>query len=476
MRHYRLVRIVAALICLFAAGTIRAEQPTIHVFLLFCDAYPEAAGAINTSVSADRDLVKPLFRNFVSAKAWEVKLNIIEISGADATLDNIEQRFAAMTASVASDDTVYMHFSGHGAILDANKGEQFLQTCDLQLLSRKKIADQLAELPCRLRILITDCCSTYPEAGLVAEGDAKVDPWNNFYYLLMRHRGFVNITAASPGQAAYGKNNGGFLTVNLESDIQRFRTWKEVFESTRDRVFEETTEDLVAGEDPEIYGQRPFAYSLGEPLANFASEKTLPTGLQYQIPDSDRLLLDPLDVEEMTLQQLYLARNEIFARHGYDFSSEMLTDYFANRSWYQKRDGFKSPSLSEIEKRNAALILKVEKEFGGPFVTSTTLPDKNGNSNTTTEPADIFAHSSDQVLPRTVVQSLSLAQLSIARNEIYARHGFPFSSRALQEYFALKSYYRRTPSATDPKFNAVEAHNLWLIRKIERIKGGPYKW
>ncbi|MDA8633152.1 hypothetical protein N9L71_05290 [Verrucomicrobiales bacterium] len=37
-----------------------------------------------------------------------------------------------------------------------------------------------------------------------------------------------------------------------------------------------------------------------------------------------------------------------------------------------------------------------------------------------------------------------------------------------------KTYYERRKSEAEPNFNAVEEHNIWLIRKIERINGGAY--
>ena len=300
--------VAASCFLLTSLQSVRAE-PAVHVFLVFCNEYPGEAGAINESVSADRLLVKPLFNDFVSEQSWGVQLNMMEVSGTEATEANILQKFEEFTRSVGKDDTVYVHFSGHGAILDEQKGEQFLQTCDLKLMSRKKWADDIDALPCRLKILITDCCSSYPATGVVAEGDQRVDPWNHFYFLMMRHEGFVNITAASPGQAAYGTRIGGFLTVNLESDMQRFSTWKEVFESTRDRVFEETSADIVAeGDDPELYAQRPFAYSLGTAKIELAPGEKLPPGLQYQIPDSNRRVLSRAEIEEKSMQQLYLAR------------------------------------------------------------------------------------------------------------------------------------------------------------------------
>src|SRR5690606_25642534 len=112
-------------------------------------------------------------------------------------------------------------------------------------------------------------------------------------------------------------------------------------------------------------------------------------------------------------------RNEIFARHGYDFSNAFLRDYFAALSWYRVRPGFKDPSLSAVESANVETIRAVEKEMGGPYLGGkASLP---GSATGGSAPADIFPYSSERSLSRTVLQSLTLAELSIARNEIYAR-------------------------------------------------------
>ena len=163
--------------------------------------------------------------------------------------------------------------------------------------------------------------------------------------------------------------------------------------------------------------------------------------------------------------------------------SQSLSEPFGNVSgdfsrsgfwWYQARPGFKDPPLSAIEKMNVATILSVEKQLGGPYLGGkSVLPGEGGG---TVEPPDIFPYSSERTLSRSVVQTLTLPELSIARNEIFARYGFPFSSKALKDYFGRKSWYVRDESATDPDFNTVEKHNLWLIEKIERIQGGAHKW
>ncbi|MDF1824281.1 MAG: YARHG domain-containing protein [Verrucomicrobiales bacterium] len=453
----------------------RAER-AIHVFGVFCNAYEGQGGAINEGVTADKFILNTIFTEYFSEQSWGVKLNRRTLEGKAATKDTLLAEFELFSRNVGPDDTVYVHFSGHGVIHDPASGEQFLNFVDESEISRNEWAESIAALPCRLKILITDCCSSYPPEFVIAEGDERVEPWKNLYALLLEHEGFINITAAQPGQAALGSSNGGFLTINLESDMQRYSSWEKVFAETQKRVETETEGQIrMAGLLDQFDPQRPYAYSLGRRIENPEDQDLArPSTFEYVIPDSNVRELSAYELRDMGLQQLYLARNEIFARYGYDFSGAFLQEYFGSLSWYQKIPGFKSPPVTPLEAANADLILKIEKDQGGPFISSKkVMPgDQDGSDSF----PDIFAYSSQRALSRSVLQALSPPELSIARNEIYARHGYPFTSRALQEYFATKPYYYRDPSAKDPAFTDIENHNLWLIRKVERINGGAYSW
>ena len=464
--------LVMVILSVLALATAAQSEPTIHVFGVFCDAYPGSAGNINQSVTSDRYIVEETFRDHISQQGWGVKVRLHIVDGENATQAEIYRRWEALTTVVQADDTVYVHFSGHGIIPDPASGVQFLETVDLKSISRDVWANSVAALPCRLKILVTDCCSSYPPSEL-AEGAEEVEPWETLYFLLLRHEGFVNITAASPGQYAFGTARGGYLTVNLHSDMQRFRNWDSVFKACSERVWEETTEFLRGEGDNVTDPQRPVAYGLARAMAGTEFNSSLPESVAWVIPDSNRRKLIRDELSEMSLHQLYLARNEIFARHRFDFSTPLLQRYFASRSWYRRQPGFKSPSLTDLEKHNAELILAVEKENGGPFLSpAKSLP---GDASETSVP-DIFPYSSQQPLPRTVVQGLTRQELSLARNEIFARHGVAFQSKTLQDYFRRKSWYRPNPQIKDPPLNPVEQQNIWLIRKIERLKGGAYQW
>lgn len=84
----------------------------------------------------------------------------------------------------------------------------------------------------------------------------------------------------------------------------------------------------------------------------------------YIIPNSSSRLLSEEDIEDLTLQELNYAKNEIYARHGRKFDSKELQDYFNSKSWYEGTIApadFSDDMLSKIERDNVKLIKN--KEF-----------------------------------------------------------------------------------------------------------------
>ena len=72
-------------------------------------------------------------------------------------------------------------------------------------------------------------------------------------------------------------------------------------------------------------------------------------------------------LEGLTKEQLRLARNEIYARHGMIFGAQDLATYFATKTWYTPTvayaDFYDQVTISEIEAANVALIVDVEEEM-----------------------------------------------------------------------------------------------------------------
>lgn len=69
------------------------------------------------------------------------------------------------------------------------------------------------------------------------------------------------------------------------------------------------------------------------------------------------------DLSDKTTSQLRLLRNEIYARHGYKFTSEDLIEYFNKKSWYKQDSRFQKEDLSEEEIKAIEKIVKYEQEL-----------------------------------------------------------------------------------------------------------------
>lgn len=89
-------------------------------------------------------------------------------------------------------------------------------------------------------------------------------------------------------------------------------------------------------------------------------EKTIST---YIVPGSDSRYLDYSDLDGIEGQQLVLARNEIYARHGRKFNSPEIQSYFDKCTWYNgtiSPEAFDESSLNKYEKANIDFILQKE--------------------------------------------------------------------------------------------------------------------
>jgi hypothetical protein len=76
------------------------------------------------------------------------------------------------------------------------------------------------------------------------------------------------------------------------------------------------------------------------------------------------------ELQSLSLAELELMRNEIFARHGWIFNRKDLRDYFAGQGWYRPKgdpstrelsNRLVQSELSSIEKKNIQMIVSREK-------------------------------------------------------------------------------------------------------------------
>ena len=83
--------------------------------------------------------------------------------------------------------------------------------------------------------------------------------------------------------------------------------------------------------------------------------------------DSLDKLLGLKELRELSLRDLRLLRNTIYARRGRRFKSEELQGHFDGMSWYAAREDYSDKRLTKNDVRNIQLIKSVENEFGGPL-------------------------------------------------------------------------------------------------------------
>lgn len=88
----------------------------------------------------------------------------------------------------------------------------------------------------------------------------------------------------------------------------------------------------------------------------------------FILPESNSRLLTEEDLEGLSERELMLARNEIFARHGFIFSTQWIQGYFLTQDWYHgtmTAEQFDGGVFNVYERGNIDLILRVEAERAG---------------------------------------------------------------------------------------------------------------
>lgn len=92
---------------------------------------------------------------------------------------------------------------------------------------------------------------------------------------------------------------------------------------------------------------------------------------EYLIPDSDSRYIDDSDLDVFSSEEVQLARNEIFARHGRLFKTDWIREYFEDTSWYKGEydpdyfdNNIANSVFNDFEKVNVNYILDYEKRKG----------------------------------------------------------------------------------------------------------------
>ena len=155
----------------------------------------------------------------------------------------------------------------------------------------------------------------------------------------------------------------------------------------------------------------------------------------------NKLISDQM-LRGLSLHELRLLRNEIYARHGRIFKTVWIQQYFGGQPWYDPKEDFKDEEISGSDKTNIETIVKYENKLHDSI--------------------------SNKPITRALLQGLFLEDVRKMRDEIYARHGKVFKDPWTQKYFASFDWYKANPNFTDASLSAVEKGNLVVIAGYEK--------
>lgn len=292
----RLFAIVPALVfalALLSPLTARAQGGGRVFALLAIDTDAQVAGVEDDG----RAMTMVLTNGFGQSRL----LNLRVLSGANVRPDTITNAIRGMP--VGPNDTLLFYYSGHGATIE---GRGHALTTSHGVLMRDRLRNDMAARRPRLSVILTDCCSSLVKPGPPAPGmgappgNPEISPL--LRSLLLQHRGTVDVTSSSFGEASWGsQGTGGLFTAALtqalgsweirpfDKDKDGLASWTEVFEQVRQRTqaaFRDFKQDFLqqdkrgmdrgaAEQLQRQLDQVPQAFALGE-LSGQAGPQPVP--------------------------------------------------------------------------------------------------------------------------------------------------------------------------------------------------------
>ena len=157
-----------------------------------------------------------------------------------------------------------------------------------------------------------------------------------------------------------------------------------------------------------------------------------------------------------------------------EYSDEVHLDYVISQE----------PEAGETIRQDERVILHVSKGYDNqpaatvapaePLSTEPTKPDGEKEDKKKTGGTYILDGSDKRIIARSEVTGLDNNEMTLALNEIFARHGRKFNTPSIQAYFDKQSWYKGTISAADfdeDVLSAVERTNVNTILSVMEEKG-----
>ena len=144
----------------------------------------------------------------------------------------------------------------------------------------------------------------------------------------------------------------------IETEIDKKKYYVRINEGTKDDQIKDCYFIADGHPDKEYICDGKVAYVI-ENIVRGGTKDT------YILPFSSERLLTKDDIAGLEARELFVARNEIYARHGSTFNDDVLNEYFKTKSWYEADMTFENSVVedNEIEYANVLFIKQRENEL-----------------------------------------------------------------------------------------------------------------
>lgn len=147
----------------------------------------------------------------------------------------------------------------------------------------------------------------------------------------------------------------------------------------------------------------------------------------------------------------------------YDYPVQCLTFENNESFYYEESDiglDIYEGKLDEYEEWKKGKLLRKLKKI--EWLSSESLDDIHKSLN------GIYSIASKEILIDGILSKFEKSELKVMRNEIFARHGYRFKTKSMQDYFEKLDWYSPEFDDVNDRLTELEKLNVKLIQRFER--------
>lgn len=171
-------------------------------------------------------------------------------------------------------------------------------------------------------------------------------------------------------------------------------------------------------------------------------------------------------------------RYEIYGAYVGQEGKEAVTA-FANNGWLLESD---TDNIFKLSQNNMIAVITVNGENSVTQISvyreSEQTVNEEKNKEEKRDDEYFFPNSLDELLDESQLYGMSARELTLARNEVFARYGYTFRRQELQEYFNTKSWYKQNPNVNadtiESYVSKIGMQNMVMIREYQKAHGLTY--